>query len=368
MAQALRRSAARRGSPDGQNRLVPEVASARAAGLRYARDTEPGIVRKKSGLGFVYRDGQGQPASPKTRLRIRALVIPPAWTDVWIATDARAHLQATGRDARGRKQYRYHPRWSAVRDMAKYDHLRDVARALPSIRRRVARDLRARPLSRAWVLATVARLLERSVIRIGNEEYRRANGSYGLTTLRNRHVEVQGRTLKLKFRAKSGVQQVLEIVDGLLARRVRRCQELPGSALFQYLDERGRRRALSANDVNGYLREAAGGEFTAKDFRTWMGTLEMSRALDAAMARRPASAAASKRELIRALDGVAARLGNTRAVCRKCYVHPAILDHYFNGRTLSTPGLQARGPASLLPDERALLALLELPTRIARSA
>jgi DNA topoisomerase-1 len=345
-----------------------EAASARAAGLRYASDRESGLARKKSGPGFLYRDAQGRAVDRKTSERIRALVIPPAWTDVWIAADARAHLQATGRDARNRKQYRYHPRWSAVRDTSKYDRISEFGRVLPAIRRRVSADLRARRLSRPWVLATVARLLEHSVIRIGNPEYRRANGSYGLTTLLNRHVDVRASTLTLKFRAKSGVEQVVEVTDAVLARRVRHCLSLPGRSLFQYLDDRGRPRPIGSADVNAYLRQAAGAEFTAKDFRTWAGTLEASRALDAAMSRHPASGAARKRELIRALDDVAGKLGNTRAVCRKSYVHPAILKHYFEGRTLSTAGLRARGPAGLSPDERALVALLEYSTDQAKTA
>ena len=345
-----------------------EAASARAAGLRYVSGGEPGIARKKSGLGFFYRDSQGRSVNDATRARIRALVIPPAWTDVWIAAEARAHLQATGRDARGRKQYRYHARWSAVRDAAKYDRIGDFGRALPSIRRRIAADLRARPLSRAWVLATVARLLESSAIRIGNCEYRRANGSYGLTTLLNRHVEVEGSKVTLSFRAKSGVEQVVELADAVLARRVCRCQALAGRALFQYVDERGRIRPIRSDDVNAYLREAAGADVTAKEFRTWAGTLEAARGLDAALEGTPESAAARKRAVIRALDDVAAKLGNTRAVCRKSYVHPAILKHFFERRTLSAAGLRTRGPAGLSSDERALVALLEFPGAVAKTA
>jgi DNA topoisomerase-1 len=344
-----------------------DMASARAAGLRYVTDAEDGIQRLKKGPGFLYRDARGRPIDARTRARIRSLVIPPAWTDVWIAADPRAHLQATGRDARGRKQYRYHPRWVAVREAAKYDHLREFGRALPLIPARVARDLRARPLSRPWVLATVARLLEQSVIRVGNDEYRRANGSYGLTTLRNHHVVADGGTVRLEFRAKSGVLQTVEVVDAVLARRLRQCQGVPGYTLFQYIDDSGRARAVTAADVNRYLRDAAGGRFTAKDFRTWAGTLEMSRQLDRAIDNCPPSERARKRELIKALDAVAARLGNTRAVCRRCYVHPVVLNEFFNGRTLSAVKGR-RGPQGLGTDERALLALLEAPLEIARSA
>jgi DNA topoisomerase-1 len=291
------------------------------------------------------------------------LAIPPAWTNVWICTDPRGHLQATGRDARGRKQYRYHPRWSQVRDAAKFDHLRAFARALPAIRRRVAADLRSRPLSRAWVLATAVRLLERTVIRVGNEEYRRANGSYGLTTLRDRHAKIDGKTLTLQFVAKSGVRQVIHVDDPVLARRVRRCQDLPGQTLFQYVDEQATLHSLGSGDVNDYIREAAGAAFTAKDFRTWEGTLTAARTLDAETGRTAATNAARKRAVIAALDAVASRLGNTRAVCRKCYVHPCIADHFLAGRTLSASGARVRGVSGLERDERALLGLLDLAAR-----
>jgi DNA topoisomerase-1 len=344
-----------------------EITSARAAGLRYVTDAEPGIRRTRKGPGFLYRDARGRAVDERTRERIRRLVIPPAWTDVWIAADARAHLQATGRDARGRKQYRYHARWLAVREAGKYEHLREFGRALPAIRARIARDLRARPLSRSWVLATVTRLLERSVIRVGNEEYRRANGSYGLTTLRDDHVTVDGQVIRLEFRAKSGVTQAIEVVDGALARRLRQCRDLPGRSLFQYIGRDGNARVISAADVNVYLRDAAGGRFTAKDFRTWAGTLEMSRQLDRVVATCAPTERARKRELVKALDAVAGRLGNTRAVCRRCYVHPAVLNEFFNGRTLSS-ARGPRGPHALAPDERALLSLLESPIDIAKSA
>lgn len=346
-----------------------DVESARAAGLHYVTDAEPGIVREAHGPGFRYRDPHGRRIDQATRQRIKALVIPPAWTHVWIAVDPLAHIQVTGRDVRGRKQYRYHPKWVEVRDAAKYDRMRAFARALPSIRRRVTSDLRARPLSKPWVIATVMRILECTDIRVGNVEYQRTNGSYGLTTLLNRHVQVQGRTITLKFRAKSGIEQEFTVEDAALARRVIACKKLPGRRLFQYRDADGQPRAISANDINSYLHKAAGTNFSAKDFRTWAGTLEAARALEAAELREPASATARKRELVRALDEVAAKLGNTRAVCRKCYVHPAILEHYFAGRTLAavrdaidteTAGLDA--------DERALLALLEIGSRARRRA
>jgi DNA topoisomerase-1 len=347
---------------------VSELESAGQAGLRYSSDSEPGIVRLRRGRGFSYRRADGRAVDRAALARIRSLVIPPAWTSVWIAADARAHLQATGRDARGRKQYRYHPRWSQVRDAAKFDHLRAFARALPAVRDRVAADLRSRPLSRAWVLATAVRLLERTVIRVGNEEYRRANGSYGLTTLRDRHAKFDGKTLTLQFVAKSGVRQVIQVDDPVLARRVRRCQELPGQILFQYLDEEGVQHSLGSGDVNDYIREAAGAPFTAKDFRTWEGTLTAARALDAEVSRRATSEAARKRAVIAALDAVASRLGNTRAVCRKCYVHPCVADHFLAGRTLSAAGARLRGVAGLDRDERALLALLDLAARSTAAA
>ena len=343
-------------------------ADAREAGLRYARDTEPGVSRRLRGSGFVYRDANGRPVDRATRARITSLVIPPAWTDVWIAADARAHLQATGRDARGRKQHRYHARWSAVRDAAKYDHVRAFGRALPLIRRKVTADLQKRPLSRQWLLATVIRLLETSVIRIGNDEYRRANGSYGLTTLLEKHAKIRGTTLTLTFRAKSGVEQVIEIRDALIVRRVRRCQELPGQTLFQYLDESGAVRPIGSSDVNAYLHDVAGNGFTAKDFRTWVGTLEAARALDSEAARAAESVTARQREIVRAIDEVSHRLGNTRAVCRKCYVHPLVLERYLDGQTISTVAGGGRGPAELTVDERSLLAVLDHRSARARCA
>jgi DNA topoisomerase-1 len=345
-----------------------DVVSARAAGLHYVTDGVPGLRREARGPGFRYVDAQGRRVNDATRRRILALVIPPAWTGVWIAADPLAHLQVTGHDARGRKQYRYHPEWSAARDAAKYDRLRAFARALPAIRRHVAADLRSRPLSRPWVVATVMQLLESTVIRVGNAEYSRTNGSYGLTTLQNRHVHVDGSAITLKFRAKSGVEQEFTLVDATLAKRLAACKALPGRRLFQYLDERGRRHAISAADVNAYVHEAAGSQFSAKDFRTWAGTLEAARALDAAERRQPVTITARKRELLQALDEVAAKLGNTRAVCRKCYVHPAILEQYFEGRTLSDAHVHPTTAAGLSPDERALVLMLQEFSRTKKRA
>lgn len=341
--------------------MTREYQAARRAGLRYSSGAEPGIHRLLRRRRFVYLDARGRRVNARSLRRIERLVIPPAWTHVWISPDPRAHLQATGRDARGRKQYRYHAEWRAVRDAAKYDRLRLFGRALPQLRRRAAADLHSRPMSRPWILATIVRVLERTVIRIGNDEYRRTNGSYGLTTLRDRHVSVHGSRVTLRFRAKSGVYQVVEFTDAALAHRLRRCQELPGQALFQYWDGDGRRHSVGSHDVNQYLREAAGAEFTAKDFRTWAGTIAAAQALDRYSL--PTSAAAAKRSTVRAIDEVARRLGNTRAVCRKCYIHPLVFDHYLAGTTLSTVRRGASGSRGLDADERALLALLSRPPR-----
>ena len=317
--------------------------SARNAGLNYADPHAAGISRVRRGRGFAYRSATGRVIrDARTLDRIRALVVPPAWTEVWIAADARAHIQATGRDAAGRKQYRYHPLWTAERDSTKYHRMLAFAEALPAIRRRIALDLRRPPASQPFVLATVVALLERTHFRVGNEEYVRANGSHGLTTLRDRHVKVRGRHLHFEFRAKSGVRQAIDFDDARLARAVRICQDLPGQVLFQYEDDQGTVRAVSSSDVNDYLREASGGAFTAKDFRTWAGTLAAARELDTF--EPPSSATAGKRSIVEAVDRVAEALGNTRAVCRKCYIHPAVLEAYQAGLTIGR--ITARKPAS----------------------
>ena len=300
--------------------------SAKHAGLVYSTGAEPGITRRRSGSGFTYRMPNGRPVSTRTVARIASLAIPPAWTDVWIAVNPRAHIQATGRDARRRKQYRYHPDWSAVRDRAKYHHVLDFGRRLPQIRRRVAQDLRSRAVSRPWVLATIIRLLDTAMLRIGNAEYEKQNGSYGLTTLRDRHVRVSRGVLQFRFRGKSGIKHTIDIADRCLAAAVQKCQDLPGQILFQYVDDGGQPRALTSQEVNDYIRDAAGGDFTAKDFRTWAGTLLAAQTL-AGEAAEP-TPTGRKRQVLRALDTVAGRLGNTRAVCRKCYVHPAVLAAY----------------------------------------
>ncbi|HEY3076744.1 MAG TPA: DNA topoisomerase IB [Burkholderiales bacterium] len=319
--------------------------SARAAGLRYVSDAVAGIERRAARMGFRYLASDGAAVRDKATLaRIRALAVPPAWTDVWICPREDGHLQATGRDARRRKQYRYHPRWREVRDESKYGRLVAFGRALPRIRRRVARDLARPGLPREKVLATLVRLLETTYIRIGNEEYARDNESFGLTTLRERQVRVAGAQLRFRFRGKSGVPHEIALTDRRIAQIVRRMQDLPGQELFQYVDEDGSTRAIESTDVNAYLKSVAGEEFTSKDFRTWAGTLLCARAL-----RRlppPQSAAAGRREVAQAIAAVARELRNTRAVCRKCYVHPAIIESYLEGR------LQRAALLSLLGGKR----------------
>lgn len=324
-------------------------------GLRFTSDEEPGIRRVRRGRGFVYLAPSGRRiADPATLARIRSLAVPPAYRDVWICADPRGHLQATGRDDRGRKQYRYHPEWKAHRDAAKFDRVLEFGRALPRIRRRVAHDLRKPGLPRERVLATVVKLLESTLVRIGNEEYARANGSYGLTTLRNRHVRVHGAELRFEFRAKSGIHREVRVHDPALARIVRRCADIPGQELFQWVDEAGERHRIDSTSVNEYLRDASGGPFTAKDYRTWFGTLEM---LERLRGRQPGSARAAKREVSAALAEVSARLGNTAAICRNCYVHPEVLAAFADGRLAR---LNGAAPAAAL---RGLLLRRPRPAR-----
>lgn len=301
--------------------------AAKAAGLRYVTDETPGISRRRAGSGFAYCDAEGKPVKdPEVLARIRALAIPPAYTDVWICADPRGHMQATGRDAKGRKQYRYHPKFRAQRDSTKYEHMLDFARALPGIRARVDADMRLRGLPREKVLATVVHLLETTMIRVGNEDYVRQNKSYGLTTLVNRHVAVEGAELKFRFKGKSGKEWKLSLKDRRVARIVKAAQELPGQRLFQYVDEDGTRREIDSGDVNDYLREISGTDITAKDFRTWTGTVLAALAL--AEFEKFDSQAAAKRNIRAAIESVAATLGNTPTVCRKCYVHPEVIDSY----------------------------------------
>ena len=311
------------------------VAAAIAARLRHVSDDHPGITRHKARHGFDYRDRHGVLIGDFATLsRIKALAIPPAWTDVWICPSPNGHIQATGRDARGRKQYRYHPRWRETRDETKYGRMLVFSRALPQIRARVDADLRRHGLPRERVLAAIVRLMELTLFRIGNVEYSKANKSYGLTTLRHRHAVIEGNEIRLSFRGKSGVRHEGRITDRRLARIVKNCRDLPGYELFQYVDHDGNRHTLNSNDVNEYLRDISGEEITAKDFRTWAGTQLAAMALQQLSALD--SKALAKSTIVRAVEQVAKHLGNTVAVCRKCYIHPAIFEGYLDGTLLRT--------------------------------
>ncbi len=342
-------------------------AAARAAGLRHVDDREPGIRRVRRGDAFRYVDPKGAPVRERETLaRIKALGIPPAWREVWVCPDARGHLQATGRDAKGRKQYRYHAAWRAVRDGTKYNKLLDFGAALPALRERTERDLGLPGLPREKVLAAVVRLLEGTLIRVGNEEYAKQNGSFGLTTMRDRHVTIAGAGLRFRFRGKSGVEHAVEVHDRKLARIVRQCRELPGQELFQYVDEDGARHSIGSADVNDYLREASGQDFTAKDFRTWAGTVLALMALQELEAFD--SKTQAKRNVVAAVKHVASRLGNTPSVCRTCYIHPAVLDAYLDGTLLRTLKRRAERALAhrlehLRPEEAAVLAFLQTRLR-----
>jgi DNA topoisomerase-1 len=322
----------------GQRRfdITHRRASATGAGLRYVSDETSGITRKRVGTGWAYYLPDGaRIVDRRERKRINSLAIPPAWTQVWICPDPDGHIQATARDARGRKQYRYHPAYRDARDHSKFRHMLEFSEVLPLLRERIEHDLRAPDHSRRQLLATVVRLLDRTLIRVGNDEYARENKSFGLTTLRRRHVRVNGETLSFTFRGKSGVEHSITLEEPRLARIIQRCQDLPGHELFQYLDANRRRQAVSSDDVNAYLRELTGRDVTAKDFRTWGGTMLAAvelRAMGLAASRREAD-----RNILRAIDAVAERLGNTRAVCRKYYVHPELLRAYLMGVTVPLP-------------------------------
>ena len=346
-------------------------ASARAAGLRYASDARPGISRRRAGRGFSYRGPDGLPARDATTLeRIRTLAIPPAWTDVWICPDPNGHLQATGRDARRRKQYRYHPRWRAQRDDAKFERLIDFARVLPRVRARCDADLARPGLSREKVLAAVVRLLETTLIRVGNDEYARLNRSFGLTTLRTRHARVTGNSIRFRFRGKSGRQHEVGLRDRRLASVVRRCQDLPGQELFQYVIVDGGPHDIASDDVNAYLREISGADVTAKDFRTWAGTVLAYRALRALAPGKDERSA--RHNVVEAVRLTAGRLGNTPAVARRSYVHPAILEAYLDGAIggalLEAAEQQASPPSTPDPAEEAeVVTLLRRRLRAERS-
>ena len=334
----------------------------RGAGLIYVSDAQAGLSRRRAGGAFAYFDAAGRRVRDAATLaRIRKLAIPPAYTDVWICADPRGHLQATGRDARGRKQYRYHADWRQVRDAQKYDRLGAFAERLPALRAQVCSDLALPGLPRRKVVAALVRLLQVSLIRIGNEEYSRSNGSYGLTTLRNRHVRVRGRRLRFDFLGKSARFHSIELNDPRLARVVRQCQELPGQRLFQFRAADGAVQNIDSDDVNAYIRDCAGPEFSAKDFRTWAGTLLAARELCAAAAA--SSAAGRKRRVAAAVAAVAAQLRNTAAVCRSCYIHPAVLEAYEAG-TLSLPrAAKSQSVRHLSAQERSLRRLLRIHER-----
>jgi DNA topoisomerase I len=373
--RARSRARGRRSSPGGaRRRRAPSglarafalardnEGAARAARLEHMLDTAPGITRKRRGKSFTYLDAQGRTVRDRAALaRIKSLAIPPAWTDVWIAPHDRAHVQATGRDANGRKQYRYHPRWSALRDETKYGRMIAFGEALPVIRERTARDLARPGLPRAKVLAAAVQLLEKTLIRVGNDEYARANNSFGLTTMRDKHADVNGSSVRFEFVGKGGKLHSVDLQDRRLAKVVKRCRDVPGYELFQYLDEDGNRQRISSSDVNDYLREISGHDFTAKDFRTWAGTVLAARALQEFESFD--SDAQAKRNVVQAIETVAARLGNTKTVCRKCYVHPAVLDAYLDGTLVRT--LEQRveremkdAAADLTSEEAAVLGLI----------
>jgi DNA topoisomerase I len=342
--------------------------AAKAAGLRYATDKRPGIQRKRAGKAFRYNALDGQSIrDPEILARIRSLAIPPAWEEVWICPSPLGHIQATGRDEKGRKQYRYHPRWREVRDGAKYDRMMAFGRTLPQLREQTDRDLALPGLPRRKVVAAIVQLLEQSLIRVGNDEYAKANHSFGLTTMFDKHVALDGASIQFKFRGKSGIRHKIDIRDRRLARIVKRCQELPGQELFQYIDEDGATQDIDSSDINDYLREMTGQDFTAKDFRTWAGTVLAAMALQEFEAFD--SQAQARKNVVRAIESVAERLGNTPTVCRKCYVHPALLDAYQDGSMIEAVRQRAdqemeKSLGNLKPEEAAVMALLQ--NRLAR--
>lgn len=349
-------------------RLQPEKdrefrAAAHAANLRYVSDAECGFARRRRGKAFTYVRPDGKPLRDTNAIaRIRALAIPPAWREVWICPHSNGHVQATGRDGRGRKQYRYHPKWREAQDQNKYERVIAFAKTLPKIRRAVARDLKKRGLKREKVLAACVKLLETTLIRVGNDEYARDNESFGLTTMQDDHVEVRGATVRFDFRGKHGIEHEIDLKDRQLASIVRACRDLPGQELFQYVDDSGAVRDVGSGDVNEYLRAISGRDFTAKDFRTWAGTALAAQALQEF--EDFDSKAAAKRNVTKAIERVAERLGNTTAICKKCYVHPAVIDAYLDRSLVETLKLKTERELRstlkhLSSEEAAVLALLQ---------
>jgi DNA topoisomerase-1 len=343
--------------------IVDPRDAAESAGLVYVSDEEPGIRRKKAGKGFTYAGPGGTKVEDEATLkRIRSLAIPPAYTDVWICANPNGHIQATGRDAKGRKQYRYHPAFREVRESTKYEHMLEFARALPAVRARIGEHMALRGLPREKVLATVVHLLETTLIRVGNADYVKQNKSYGLTTLRDPHVEVDGAELRFQFKGKSGKTWRLQVKDRRIARIVKACQDLPGQDLFQYVNEAGERQSVTSADVNAYLKEITGRDITAKDFRTWAGTVLAAMALTEFQGFD--SEAKAKKNIRAAIERVSSRLGNTPTICRKCYVHPEVFNSYLEGGLLleikeEVESELRKDLETLRPEEAAVLTLLE---------
>ena len=364
---------ARKGSKVVESEVTDPAESAKAAGLRYVSDAKPGITRAGAAKSFRYTGVDGKAVRDAETLgRIKSLVIPPAWTDVWICAQATGHLQATGRDARGRKQSRYHPKWRLTRDATKYEHMTHFAGALPGIRTRITADLKLPGMPRQKVLAAVVGVMEQTHIRVGNEEYARTNKSYGLTTMRNKHVEIHGSDVTFTFNGKSGVRHTIDLHDKRLAGIIKKCTEIPGYELFQYVDDDGTHHSIDSSDVNEYLREITGQHFTAKDFRTWAGSVLACELLSEIGPFDTATQA--KKNVVQAIAAVAARLGNTPSVCRKCYVHPAVLEAYMDGKATKAETKRklekeiAAHTGALRREEAALMDLLAQRALLEKSA
>ncbi len=355
-------SSHRSGKGDPSPIVEQNLRAARDAGLLYVSDESPGILRAQGGKGFIYEDAKGKRIKDfETLVRIKHLAIPPAWTGVWICPSERGHIQAVGRDARGRKQYRYHEKWRSTRDDAKYEKIIAFAKALPSIRHKSRQHLKLPGLPKEKVLAAIILIMEKTLIRVGNDEYAKSNKSFGLTTLRDKHAKIKGGKIHFEFRGKSGVEHEIDLADPRLADVAKRCQDLPGQELFQYLDEQGRVCDIGSADVNEYLRSIGGQEFTAKDFRTWAGTVLAASALQEIGTFN--SQKQAKQNMVRAVEAVAKQLGNTKAVCRKCYIHPVILQSYLDGTLAFSlarrAGALARSGGKLRPEEVSVLKMLE---------